>query len=372
MSDRLDFSVPGTGKNRSNAGSGKLIYVFLIILLIISLSNTYVLFKGRTGVNQNNSSLIPPDKELRELALKLEKQDLKKQAVEAWKEYLSAASPDSDETARIWYRIGNIFQSKGDYDEALNAFYRSESFSTPDDIKSEISRKIQECLESAGRFAALRYELGNRVGGNMKTGGDENALSDRGEEVVAEIGTYKITRSDLDKKIENLIDSRIRGVSRYLSEEQVNREKENLLKQYSSEKGRRLFLEQFIIEELLYREALGTGLPEETSVKDSLRDMERSLLASRLLEKKYTDEIRMTARDVKDYYEANKDRYIKKDEDGKENQIEFDEIKDRVAFDLMSEKEKDIQNRLFSQLKEKYDVVIHNSLFQAEDHSEVK
>ncbi len=367
MSDRLDFSVPDTGKKRSNAGSGKLIYVFLVILLIISLSNTYVLIKGRTGENQNNSSIIPPDKELRELALKLEKQDLKNQAVEAWKEYLSAAAPDADETARIWYRIGNIFNSNGDYDEALNAYYRSESFSTPDDIKSEINRKIQECLESAGRFAALRYELGNRVGGNMMTEKDENASSDPGEEVVAEIGNYKITRSDLDKKIEKLIESRIRSVSRYLSDEQVNREKENLLKQYSSEKGRRLFLEQFIIEELLYREALGTGLPEETAVKDSLRDMERSLLASRLLEKKYTDEIRMTAQDVKDYYEANKDRYIKKDEDGQEHQMEFDEIKDRVAVDLMSEKEKDVQNRLFSQLKEKYDVVIHNSVFSVDD-----
>ncbi|MFC1841091.1 hypothetical protein ACFL1N_16100 [Thermodesulfobacteriota bacterium] len=144
------------------------------------------------------------------------------------------------------------------------------------------------------------------------------------------------------------------------------------MKQYSSEKGRRLFLEQFIIEELLYRKARETRLTDKTSVKESLRDMERSFLASRVLEKAYIDEIKITATDVNNYYEANKGRYIKKEEDGKERQMEFEEVKDRVAFDLMSEKEKDVQKKLLSQLREQYDVVIHNSAFSSEDTNEQK
>ncbi|MFC1841090.1 hypothetical protein ACFL1N_16095 [Thermodesulfobacteriota bacterium] len=224
MSDKLDFSIPETGEKKNTSNSMKPVYIFFAILLVLSILNTYTLFKGRPGTNENNRSLIPPGKALKQLALKLEKQDLKKQAVDTWKEYLSAAAPDAVETARIWYRIGNIFQEKGDYDEALNAYYRSESFSKPDDIKDEINRRIQECLESAGKFAALRYELGDRVGGKMNTGDEGKSSDGHGEQVVAEIGAYKITRSDLDKKIEKLIEAQLGGLARYLSEERINRE----------------------------------------------------------------------------------------------------------------------------------------------------
>jgi len=172
MSDKLDFSIPETGKKKAASTNIRPVYLFLAILLVLSLFNTYFFLKGKTGLNENNSSLIPPEKELKQLALKLEKQDLKRQAVDAWKEYLSTSSLDPVETAMIWYRIGNIYKENGDYDEALNAYYRSESFSEPDDIKNEINRRIQECLESAGKFAALRYELGDRVGGNIKTVND--------------------------------------------------------------------------------------------------------------------------------------------------------------------------------------------------------
>lgn len=372
MSDKLDFSIPERGGKKTEGNRMNPVYILLAILILISIFNMYILLKGKPYGDETKSSLAPPDKELKQLALKLEKQDLNKQAVEAWKEYLSAASPDTVETARIWYRIGSIFQTNGDYDEALSAYYRSESFSKPDDIKNEINRKIQECLESAGKFASLRYELENRVGGDMKATEAEKSTIDRGDEVVAEIGSHKVTRSDLDKKIEKLIESRLRVIARYLSEEQINREKENLLKQYSSEKGRRAFLEQFMIEEMLYRKARETGLSEKKSVKESMTEMERSFLASSILEKAYNDEIKITVTDINNYYEANKEKYIKKEEDGKERQMELDEVKDRVAFDLMSEKEKDVQNKLISQLREEYDVVIHNSVFSTEDNNEMK
>lgn len=372
MSDKLDFSIPETGGKKAVSNNIKLVYIFLAILLVLSIFNTYVFLTGKSEINETRSNLIPPEKELKNLALKLEEQDLKKQAIDTWKEYLSTAALDPVETARIWYRIGDIFQENGDYDEALNAYYRSESFSKPGDIKNEINRKIQECLEYAGKFAALRYELENRVGEDMKTGAEEISSTGEGDEIVAEIGNHGITRSDLDKKIEKLIESRIRSIARYFSEEQINREKENLLKQYSSDKGRRAFLEQFIIEELLYRKARETGLFEKTSVKESLREMERSFLASSVLEKAYTDKIKITATDINNYYEANKEKYIKKEEDGEERQLELSEIQDRVAYDLISEKERDVQEELFLQLKEQYDLVIHNSAFSSEEISDVK
>ena len=95
--------------------------------------------------------------------------------------------------------------------------------------------------------------------------------------------------------------------------------------------------------------------------------MERSYLASRVLEEAYTDEIKITATDVKNYYEANRGKYVKKEEGGEERQLEFEEVRDKAAFDLVTEKEKDVQKELLSKLREQYDVVIHNSAFSTEE-----
>ncbi|MGD9158074.1 MAG: hypothetical protein PVG39_06685 [Desulfobacteraceae bacterium] len=372
MSKDLDFSIPETGI-KSKKSPIKWVYLLLALLLLICVLNTLILIKGRSVTDKSASSLAPPVEELKQLALKLEKQELSSQAVDAWKEYLSTTAPDADETAKIWYRIGKIYQNKGDFDNALDAFYRSESFSRPDDIKDEISRRIQDCLESAGKFAALRYELGDRVGGSLGENKDSKSITPgSGDKIVAEIGAYKITREELDKKIERLIETRITGLSRYLSPDRINREKENLLKQYSSENGRRAYLEQYIIEEMLYRKAREDRLAETPLVMDSLKEMERSFLASKVLENAYTNEIKVTPTDVKNYYEVNKSKYVKKEEDGKERQFELDEVKDRVTLDLIAEKEKDVQKSLLSQLREKYNVVIHNTALLPSEKKEIK
>ena len=322
MSKELDFSIPEADK-KSQKPSMKLVYILLTVLILLSAFNALILTKGGSTKEKSVNGLIPPEKELKQLALKLEKQELNSQAVDAWKEYLSAAGTDADETAKIWYRIGKIYQDAGDFNNALNSFYRSESFSTPDDIKNEINRRIQDCLESAGKFAALRYELGDRVGETLGEAEDNKSITPgSGDKIVAEIGAYKITQEELDKKIEKLIESRISGLSRYLPEERINKEKENLLKQYSSENGRRSFLEQYIIEEMLYRKAREDRLAETPQVMEDLKNMERSYLASKVLENTYAKEIRITATDVKNYYEANRSKYVKKEEDGKERQGE--------------------------------------------------
>ncbi len=371
MSKELDFSIPETG-GKNGKSPMKPVYILLAVLILISALNTAVLLREKSEITETGSSLTPPAKELKQLALKLEKQEFNIQAIEAWKEYLSAAVVNADETAKIWYRIGRIYQDSGDFDNALDAFYRSESFSRPDDIRNEINRRIQDCLESAGKFAALRYELGDRVGETLGADNSKTITPGSGEKIIAEIGSYKITREELDKKIEDLIESRISGLSRYLPPDRINREKENLLKQYSSENGRRMFLEQYIIEEMLYRKAREDRLAETPRVMDSLREMERSFLASKVLENTYKDEVKVTETDVKNYYEANRSKYVKKEEDDTERQLEFDEVKDKATLDLMAEKEKDVQMMLLSKLREKYNVVVHNTALSSTEKTEKK
>jgi tetratricopeptide (TPR) repeat protein len=359
MQANLDFSIPSK-ENSRNRSSLKWVYIILILLVILSIFNAMLFFVRPISTTARGDGPAPSAEAIKALALKLEKQELTSQAISAWKEYLTVAEPDTNETARIWYRIGKISETKGDYDSALDAYYRSEAFASPEDIRNEINLGIQRCLEKAGRFAALRYELQERVGEKSESVKGETPQNEKGQ-AVAEIGAMKITREELDKKIEKAIASRINGLSRYLSPDRINKEKENLLKEYSSENSRRMFLEQYLIEEMLYRKAREDRLAETDEVREALKNMERSILASKVLENAYKNEIKVTESDVRNYYEANKTRYKEKDKDGKEQVPEFDKVKDRVVIDLMSEKERDVQSALIGRLKEKYNVVEHNS-----------
>jgi peptidyl-prolyl cis-trans isomerase C len=466
MTEELDFSIPNREGKGAQSGS-KLLIILTAIVLIAVLANMCILLmhKGFTRKRLEGPALSA--EQLKDLALKLEKQELNRASVAAWKDYLKAVSLDGEEAARIWYRIGKIYQADNQYDLALDAFYRSETYARPDDISPEIARRVQESLETMGKFAALRYELADRVG----TGGitKEGSSHDTVDPVVAEIGPQRITKSDLDRRIERLIETQISQYASYLPEEEANKRKEEMLRQYSTDKQRQVFLSQYIAEEILYRKARESGLMDDPDVRVTLQDMERSLLAGKVMEREFADEIKITSGDLETYYEAHKEEYVQperasvahilvdnpqaardvrmrlekgddfsvvaaelsKDEQSRqkggeltewiekgevrhipglggsdaavkaifstdqghlvkediqteegihiikvlkreaERQKDFDEVKNEVALALRSQKEREVQQELFTRLKEQYDVVIHQSAFSGVDSTEV-
>lgn len=304
----LDLSVPGHDKKTYRSPS-RHFSVLLIVLLVILLANTVILFLDRTDINTSQEGYLSSEKQ-KQLALKLENQGLSNASVNAWKEYIAVSHISAEETARIWYRIGKIYMQENQYEMALSAFYRSESFAEPEDISSEIARLTQECLESIGKFAALRYELTDRTDSSAMT---DDSVNESKDPVVAEIGPQKITKSDLDRRIEYLIETQLSQFTGYLTEEQIKKQKEDLLKNYSADTQRRLFLNQYIGEELLYRDALKQGLLDSPEVKAQLKDLERSFLAAKLIEKRYDQDIKITQLDLENYYKANKDRYVQQE-----------------------------------------------------------
>ncbi len=466
MTEELDFNIPTREEKGAQSGS-KLLVILTVIVLIAVLANMGIVLmqKGITSKRVEGSALSA--EQLKDLALKLEKQELNRASVAVWKDYSKAASLDGEEAARIWYRIGKIYQADNQYDLALDAFYRSETYARPDDISPEIARRVQESLEAMGKFAALRYELADRVGTDGIT--TESSSHDTVDPVVAEIGIQKITKSDLDRRIERLIETQISQYASYLSEEEANKRKEDMLRQYSTDKQRQVFLSQYIAEEILYRKARESGLMDDPNIRVMLQDMERSLLAGKMMEKEFADEIKITSGDLETYYEAHKEEYVRperasvahilvenqqeahdvrrrlekgddfsvvaaelsKDEQSREKggeltewiekgeardisgiegsdeavkaifstdqghlvkedirtdqgihiikvlkreaerQMSFEEVKNEVALALRSKKEREVQQKLFTRLKEQYDVVIHQSALSGVDSTEV-
>ncbi len=458
MVEELNFDIPNSGRKAVQTQSKGLPILMTVVLIAVLINIGIVLMKDDIKKEKPGGAVLSLDQQ-KKLALKLEKQGLNTASANAWEAYIAGATPAHEDAARIWYRIGKLYQNINEYEKALDGFYRSESFAKPGDISSEVARRIQECLESMGKFAALRYELADRVG--MDTKAVEDKPDQKEDPVVAEIGAQKIMKSDLDRMIEHRVDQQISQVAPYLPEDQVNKKKEELLKQFGVNNQRQMFLNQYLLEEVLYRKARETRLVDDVKVQAVLKNMERSLLASKVIEKELAESIKITPGDVETYYEANKQKYVRPErariayirvrdkqksqdireklkngkdfaslattlsldsstgENGGElsewveknqtgavpgignsegamgaifstdegNIIEddiqtdkgihivkvlkreaaaqktFDEVKNEVLVALRSSKEREVQQKLFSDLKEQYDVVVHYSAF---------
>ena len=299
MENELNLTLPRQ-EGRSKKEPAKVIWL-LLLLIVISAANILLALGGwRLEKAQGSNGLTP--EQYRQLALKLEKQSLNTAAARLWQQYLQIADLDSSSRAKIWYRIGKIHQAAGNYEKALVSFYCCEQIHRLDELSTEVGRRTQECLEALGKFAALRYELSDRVG--LDAG-----QKHKDSEVVAAIGPQKITELDLDKKIEEQIEWQLRQFAAMLPDAARNQQKEQLLKKFSAPEMRLRLLEQMIIEEILYRRARELKLAQNPAVRSLLHYTEKSILAKQLLDTKIAEKINLTPGDVQTYYQANQQHY---------------------------------------------------------------
>ncbi len=286
----------------TSIGSG--VRLLLVLILVAGIANIVVSLKsGRRAATRPATGSGMSAEVQKQLAMRLEKQGLNGPAAAAWEAYLAKSDPDSVQSAKIWYRIGKVHQDAGDYEQALTAFYRSESFFKLNELGPEIGRRTQDCLERLGKFAALRYELAQRVGMG------DNAQTE-GDEIVAEIGGRKISKAELDRKIEAQIERQLAQYAAYLPEEQKNSQKEAMLKRFSSSKERLQLLNQFVMEEILYRKARELKLEDDPDTRALLQDTEQKILAQKVMEKQLAEQIKISPSDVQTFYDARKAEYV--------------------------------------------------------------
>jgi hypothetical protein len=341
MSEDLKLSL---GRNKNGKGRGGSLLILLVALaVVLGVLNLVLLLRG---VGSREAGSLRGD-EMESLALKLEKQGFGLAAAEVWIDYLQVASPGKDETARIWYRIGRARQESGEFEGALVAFYTSEGISAVPELEQEISIRIEQCLERLGRFAAMRSELERRTSLDDEAGGDE---------VIAEIETWKLTRSMLTGMIEDEIDSQLYQVAGSMQPEQVRARKEQLLDEVM--KGGKLaeWLETIIAEELLYRYAIEEKIHEDTRVRGLVGKMERSIIIQKALEREYGESISINEGELEAWYRDHAADLAQ----GGEIQP-YEEVKQQVYAAVRMEKEREVHMRLLGELHTRYDVVIHRS-----------
>ncbi len=299
---KLDFSLPEGPAGRPPR-RGVTAFLVAVVLVLVGANLYLTLRKPAAPPAPAAPPGGLPAGAVKQLALKLEKQGVHEPAAGAWKEYLAGAKIDDEEAAAVWYRIGKLHQDAGAHARALEAFYRSETLAPDSEYAPEIGRRVQESLEALGKFAALRHELAERVGL------DDKAAEQSGE-VVAEIGTRRITRAELDRQIEAGIENQLAMFAAQLPPDRLKQQKEAMLKQISGDRQRLEFLNSYIVEEILYRKARESKLVEDPGVRARLRDAERSLLARQMMENELRGKILITDDDIALYHEANKQEFV--------------------------------------------------------------
>ena len=349
MRNDLDLSVPGRNGRSDRPSRPVMIMLATVIAILLALVAVFGMNSERGGASQSGLSA----KKLEALALKFENQKLPEAAARAWIEHIGASRLGDEEAARIWFRVGKLHQEANAYEQALEAYYRSEALAALPELESEIGTRTAECLEAMGKFASLDRALADRTSIPGMAGGD---AAKGGADVLVEIGTWKITRSDLDVMIEAEVDAQLNQMSVGLTGEEKAAQKKKILEGIRKEGERERWLQQFVAEELLYRYAREQKLHEDPAVRALARNLERKVLAQTLMDREFAKRITMTPEEVRAYYDAHTDEFKKDDK-----VQPFEQVKDQAAAALRYQKAMEVQQQVLGQLREKYDVVIHTS-----------
>jgi tetratricopeptide (TPR) repeat protein len=362
MEEKLNFSLPE--KKRKNSFTSAIVIILLLILTGLGAANLLIRPSSQSPYSANAVSALSPE-QVKQLAVRLASRNLYARAAKVWQDYLVLNTLPDEEHARILSQIGTLLEKAGSYAEAIEYFYRSEAIAKVSELEPQINAHIKNCFEKLGKFSSLRYELMDRT--------SFNKTKIAGDKIVAEIGAEKITEADLDALIEAAIDNQLAPMAAFMTTEQLYEQKKNILEQYKSPSAKQRFLQSWLTQEILYRQALEDKLQDEPEARRLVEELTRGALSQFIMNKELASKINITETDLQTYYEANKDKFVepsnKEDPNSVERQKTFDEARQEVITALLGQKRQEVQTGLIKQMMDKYNVIIHSSAFTPAEQS---
>jgi len=312
------------------------IFLFLssvIALLIIGCSD-----KGKPSDSIIGQTDVSEDK-IREYANALYMSELYPQAIIEYQRYLDSYSLDNEKRANILYTIGKIyFERLHDYENSLAYYLKVKHVYPESSVLQHANDGIVESLERLQRSSDAEQALDEAM--NIKPA--EGRESQPGE-VIAKIGNRKITSGDLKHQISQLPD--------YIRSQLKTRE------------AKLEFLRQFVANELFYDAAKRMGLDRDRDVIEGTFQSKKGLMVQKYFQQEIADQIKITSDDLELYFKANIDNYAEKDRSGKiVRQKSFYEVREKVAEDLLQERQKKLYQELMQRMMTANNVMIYDDL----------
>ncbi|MHC4166542.1 MAG: peptidyl-prolyl cis-trans isomerase [Planctomycetota bacterium] len=299
MEEKLDFSLPE--KRRGNAAANWITIVLLLILTVLTGANLVLRPEGPGKAGDTAGSSLSSE-QVKQLAGKLAQRNLHVRAAEVWQDYLSRGGLTDAERARTMFQIAALMEKASLFDKAIEFYYRSEIAAELDELKPQINAHVKECFEKLGKFSALRYELMDRT--TLESG------PTAGAKIVAEIGPEKITEADLDAMIESNIENQLEPVAAFMSSEQLKEQTKKMLEQYKTPQARQQYLQGWLAQEVLYRQALQEKLADKPEARKLIDQLTRGALSQLVMNNELASKINITDTDIQTYYTANKDKFV--------------------------------------------------------------
>jgi len=248
-------------------------------------------------------------------------------AAHEYLEYLNNYEIDPSRQANTYYTIANIyFERINDYEKALEFFFKVKYLYPESNLQGDVGKKIVNCLErlqkstDAARVFEQEAALDKSTVGEHKSGA-----------ILAEIGSRQITQGDLDFEI--------RKLPVYLQE------------QFKDKNKKKEFLQQYLLQELLYDSAKRQELDKDKDVIEGTFRAQKALMAEKILQDELKDQVKIEPADGELVYLAHKDRYVEKDDEGKVvRQKEFNEVRDQTAQDLAMDRQQQAYQKLLARL----------------------
>ena len=136
---------------------------------------------------------------------------------------------------------------------------------------------------------------------------------------------------------------------------------QSIRNQYQSKDRKLEFLKQYILTELLYDSAKRKGLEKDNEVVDAAFQAKKQIMVQKLLQQEIEQKVKIDPEDVQLYYQAHKDKYVKKDKDGNVvRQLSFNEVQQQVARDLTMERQQQVYEELAQKLMQAGGVKIYD------------
>ncbi len=249
---------------------------------------------------------------LREVAARLQRDNLHSAAAEAYEEYLATADVPDAERGNILLEVGNLLVKAGKYEDALGRYVRA-SHHVPEANQPVLRRQIQECLQRLGKHAEGGYELSDTLAARSKAGqeGAKTAGDEKAGEVVAWIGPEKLTASDLDHWIAEEIEDGAASVPG-VPPERLAEMKAQAQKRFSSPQARLAKLQEILARRVLYFEGLEKGLDKATRAQKRVEDFRRDAVVEEMVYSALNERIKISDADLRNYHKAHPERYRSK------------------------------------------------------------
>jgi len=268
---------------------GKVSVTLLILAVLLSSGVCFFITKSMLCGKVSTAGVIDAGwdaKKQLDFAETLANKGLKKEALTAFDDYLKIAKISAIESAKLLYRMGNMYMELLDYEKALYYFYKAETADPEAGFKTQLDQKLIECLENLGLSGQAQYELSQRA-----SLGQSEPVKEPTGVVLAKVGDEEITESQIEQEIKSIPDWA----------------REN----FSRGEGKVEFVRQYATTLALYKKAKRMGLDQDEEVKRGVRDITKKLLVQKFLESQLKDKVAISASDMETYYEANKDKYKK-------------------------------------------------------------